>query len=132
MLKRRQLFYKIIYRSIMDIKPVRRSDIPPVRPPVQPVQPPMQPIAPPIVPDIATVPNASPTDPSNDTKLTRKRRKWLIVLAAILLVFLIAGATVWAVFNSQLSAVDSNNKDKKEVGKYTGCYCFYVEASKCH
>jgi UPF0755 protein len=120
MLKRRQLFYKIIYRSSMDIKPVRRSDIPPVRPPVQPVQPPMQPIASPIVPDIAMVPNVSQSDPSNDTKLPRKHRKWLIVLATILLVFFIAGATVWAVFNSQLSAVDSNNKDKKEVAIIEG------------
>jgi UPF0755 protein len=104
----------------MDIKPVRRSDTLPVRPPVPQVQPPSQPLVPPQVPDIATMPNSSPTDPSNETKPPRKHRKWLIVTAALLLVCLIAAATAWAMFNSQLSAVDSNNKDKKEVAIIEG------------
>jgi UPF0755 protein len=99
----------------MDIKPVRRSDIPPVRPPVLPVQPPAQPLAPPQMPDIATMPNSSSTDSGTQSQPPRKRRKWVVIVVAVLLVGFVAAVTGLALFNSQLSAVDANNKDKVEV-----------------
>jgi UPF0755 protein len=92
----------------MDIKPVRRPLPPPAQPPVPPVP---QPETPPIVPSF----QPAPIDTQGKKQHIRKRKKWLLIVAIILSLGIIAAATAWVLYQVQLNPVDANNKDKVEV-----------------
>jgi UPF0755 protein len=92
----------------MDIKPVRRPMPPQAQPPMPPVT---QPDIPPIAPSTPPL----PIDTPQKTKRIRKRKKWLIILATILSLGIVAAATAWVLYQLQLTPVDAGNKDKVEV-----------------
>jgi hypothetical protein len=92
----------------MDIRPVRRPMPPQAQPPMPPVT---QPDIPPIAPSTPPL----PIDTPQKTKRIRKRKKWLIILATILSLGIVAAATAWVLYQVQLTPVDASNKDKVEV-----------------
>jgi UPF0755 protein len=104
----------------MDIKPVRRPTQPPtqppVRPPLQSPQPPMRPIEPSQVPPIAEVPSPLPINTTDSgIKKVRKRKKWLIGIASIITLLIIAAASAWVWYQVELSPVDASSTQKVQV-----------------
>lgn len=106
----------------MDIKPIR---IPPRRPPVPPtgrppVQPPRQPIEKPPLPPIVetSVVPIAPLPVENKRPNTKKpwwRKKWILIIAGILSLGIIAILSVLIWYLVQLSPVDAHNTDKVNV-----------------
>jgi UPF0755 protein len=98
----------------MDIKPIR---IPPRRPPVKPPQKPIEkPSVPPIAEAPASIAPPLPIEATDlATKKVRKRKKWLIIIASILSLGIIAAASGWIWYQVQLSPVDAHNTDKVQV-----------------
>ena len=92
----------------MDIKPVRR--------PLPPAQPPMQPIPRPVVAPVVEAPAPQPIEGSGlPPKKTKKSKKWLVIIASILLVIGLAVAGAWMWYQSQLGPVNASDKNKVQV-----------------
>lgn len=139
MLRPRELFYKIIWRHSMDIKPVRRPIQRPqthtpgqVRPPSvqqpsmqgrslqpQPFRPQPRPIVEPTPtqPPIIPVPPAyqSTSMPTPPRKKGSKKKKLLIIIASILALIIITVSGLWVWYQTQLTPVDAENKNKVQV-----------------
>ena len=128
----------------MDIKPVRRpvgphtpgqpaqgsqqspSQQPTPRRPIQqppnrqlPPLPPQRPLGPvkqPPLPPIAEAPTSLPIENvEQKVKKLRKRKKWLIFIASLLALIIIAAGSLWVWYQVQLSPVDAGNTSKAVV-----------------
>ncbi|MES2630468.1 MAG: endolytic transglycosylase MltG [Patescibacteria group bacterium] len=118
----------------MDIRPPVRRPIQPGQPgqPSQPIrpsvngvsQPPAQPAARPIQkPGVnynpagpqAPMEPAAPQPIEQPVKKKGTKKRWLLIIASILLLGILAIAGIWFWYQSQLAPVDSGNTDKKVV-----------------
>jgi len=98
----------------MDIKPVRHSVQPPAPQPLP--QRPVGPVQQPPLPPIADAPvSLSPLpigDANSKAKKVSKRKKWLIGIASIVALAILAASAVWVWYQVQLSPVNAENTSK--------------------